>query len=105
MQVAAASNPKKDFAFTIGTLTELGQKATGGRLRAMARGSAASCTGAVAPKNMLYYSGTAWPWCSGRCLGSSVMKFDGFLFKRPNVDQVNWLHFSFIFFVSLLILK
>lgn len=31
------------------------------------------------------------------------MKFDEFLFKRPNVDQVNWLHFSFIFVVSLLI--
>lgn len=86
MQVAAASNLKKDFAFTIGTLTELGQKATGGRLRAMARGSAASCTRAVAPKNVLNYSGTAWPWCSGTCLGSSVMKFDEFLFKRPNVD-------------------
>lgn len=86
MQVAAASNPKKDFAFTIGTLTELGQKATGGRLRAMARGSAASCKGALAPKNVLNYSGTAWPRCSGRCLGSSVTKFDEFLFKRPNVD-------------------
>lgn len=53
MQVAAASNPKKDFAFTIGTLTELGQKATGGRLRAMARGSVPPAQGQLLPKMCL----------------------------------------------------
>jgi len=47
VQVAAASNPKKDFAFTIGTLTELGQKATGSRHQPCGHGL---CNGQLLPK-------------------------------------------------------